>query len=534
MDVLPQTINITEPTRFAFVYDARDIEIPLRDGTIIRGDVFRPAETENPVPALVAWSPYGKSGTGFFSLDIVPGRVGVSQDRLSGFESFEAPDPAEWTARGYPIVNINSRGAFDSQGDIRWFGSGEGRDGHDAIEHLATLPWCSGKIATIGNSWLAMAQWHIAAESPPHLTCIAPSEGCSDFYRETLCRGGVPYKPFWGFLAQYGLFGRNQQEDVLAMLEMYPLMNEYWEDKRAKMAQIQVPAYIVASYSTGLHTVGSFRGYEDIESKDKWLRVHPTQEWHDLYTTECIEELQHYFDHFLKGKDNAWEKTPRVRVSTLRYNQGPEYNHVVPDWPMLDTNYRTFFLSKDHALLEKPTAIPATLTYYRSYLIGYPKAVLYMSCSEHDDLDVFVQIRKADSDGNVLQNINIPLSELGLQASQVVTINTNKYVGPTGILRANHRHIDQLRSKPYWPLHSHDQEGEVVPGNVVKLEIGIWPTGIVFEQGEKLIFKIARHELRLAEFEPLRGAFTTGNKGRHIVHIGESHLSRVNVPYVEV
>ena len=57
--------------------------------------------------------------TGFFTLDLVPGRVGVFQDRLSGFESFEAPDPAEWTARGYAIVNVNSRGAFDSQGDIR-------------------------------------------------------------------------------------------------------------------------------------------------------------------------------------------------------------------------------------------------------------------------------------------------------------------------------------------------------------------------------------------------------------------------------
>jgi hypothetical protein len=64
--------------------------------------------------------------------------------------------------------------------------------------------------------------------------------------------------------------GRNQQEDVLAMLEKYPLMNEYWEDKRARITQIQVPAYILASYSTGLHTVGSFRGYEDIASKDKW------------------------------------------------------------------------------------------------------------------------------------------------------------------------------------------------------------------------------------------------------------------------
>lgn len=59
----------------------------------------------------------------------------------------------------------------------------------------------------MGNSWLAMAQWFIAAEQPPHLACIAPLEGATDFYRETLCRGGVPYKPFWKLLAQHCLFG---------------------------------------------------------------------------------------------------------------------------------------------------------------------------------------------------------------------------------------------------------------------------------------------------------------------------------------
>ncbi|KPI42094.1 uncharacterized protein AB675_5452 [Cyphellophora attinorum] len=142
----------------------KDIAVPLRDGATIRADVFRPADVVHKVPALVAWSPYGKSGTGFFSLDLVPGRVGVSQDRLSGFECFEGLDPAEWTARGYAIVNVDARGAFGSEGDLRWFGSAEGRDGHDAIEHLATLPWCSGKIGLVGNSWLAAAQWFIAAE----------------------------------------------------------------------------------------------------------------------------------------------------------------------------------------------------------------------------------------------------------------------------------------------------------------------------------------------------------------------------------
>lgn len=57
---------------------------------------------------------------GFFSLNLAPGRVGVPVSKLSGYEKFEAPDPAEWTARGYAVVNIDARGVFDSEGDIRY------------------------------------------------------------------------------------------------------------------------------------------------------------------------------------------------------------------------------------------------------------------------------------------------------------------------------------------------------------------------------------------------------------------------------
>lgn len=101
----------------ATVFD-RDIEIPLRDGIKIRADVFRPVDGPK-VPALLAWSPYGKSGAGFFNLDAVPGRVGISPSQLSGMEKFEGLDPAEWVGRGYAVVNVDARGAFDSEGDIR-------------------------------------------------------------------------------------------------------------------------------------------------------------------------------------------------------------------------------------------------------------------------------------------------------------------------------------------------------------------------------------------------------------------------------
>lgn len=64
--------------------------------------------------------------------------------------------------------------------------------------------------------------------------------------------------------------GRGEQEDVAKMLETDPYRNEYWDDKRADFDKIQVPAYIVASYSSGLHNPGSFRAFQEISHNKKW------------------------------------------------------------------------------------------------------------------------------------------------------------------------------------------------------------------------------------------------------------------------
>ena len=74
--------------------------------------------------------------------------------------------------------------------------------------------------------------------------------------------------------ADNGFPGRNKQEDVVAMLKKYPQYNEYWQDKRAKVENIQVPAYVLASYSTFLHTFGSFRGFEGLQNDNTWFDSH--------------------------------------------------------------------------------------------------------------------------------------------------------------------------------------------------------------------------------------------------------------------
>ena len=56
--------------------------------------------------------------------------------------------------KGYAIVNIDSRGAFDSEGVMAIMGTQEAEDGYDAIEHIAKQPWCTGKVGLAGNSHL--------------------------------------------------------------------------------------------------------------------------------------------------------------------------------------------------------------------------------------------------------------------------------------------------------------------------------------------------------------------------------------------
>lgn len=102
----------------------KDVPVKLRDGTVLYADVFRPAgHGEKPVPALLPWSPYGKTGSGIMSLDAFPFRVGIPRDATSGLEKFEAPDPAEWCSRGYAVVNVDARGTWHSEGDFYVYGT---------------------------------------------------------------------------------------------------------------------------------------------------------------------------------------------------------------------------------------------------------------------------------------------------------------------------------------------------------------------------------------------------------------------------
>jgi uncharacterized protein len=277
--------HVRQPGRRAFGVDTifdRDVEIVVRDRARLFTDIFRPATSENePVPAVLAWSPYGKTGTGPQNYDFMaPFRVGIPLSRTSGYEKFEAPDPAEWAERGYAVINIDARGAGHSDGIITYFGEQEAEDVYDVIDWLSKQKWCNGSVVMAGNSWLALSQINFASRlKHPALKALAPWESFNDFYRHAFNRGGRPHIRKFHAMISGGMAGPEAAEDVFAMTALRPLFDDYWEEKRIAIEKIDdIPIYVLASFSSMLHTHGSFAIFTESKTKQKWLRVHPYQE----------------------------------------------------------------------------------------------------------------------------------------------------------------------------------------------------------------------------------------------------------------
>ncbi len=197
----------------------------------------------------------------------------------------------------------------------------------------------------------------------------------------------------------------------------------------------------------------------------------------------------------------------------------------------------SFYFHQLHIRSKRALASLFSYTFpHASRLMGPARATIYLSCDSADDMDVFTSIRKADSTGRTLRNLNIPIEDLGVESAEEVQLtNPFFYLGPSGILRASHRtlaEIDPKKKRSQMIRHDHSKQVKVPPGQVVKLEMSLWPAAIQWEAGEKLVFKVGGHPMTLAELEVLRGQFKGDNAGDHVVHFGGEYASFIEVPFV--
>lgn len=128
----------------------RDVAVPMRDGAVLRADLYRPAG-DGRFPVLVFRTPYGKHNAAESD--------GIHRKAVE---------------RGYAVVLQDVRGRYASGGHFDPYRQ-ERRDGYDTIEWAAAQAWSNGRIGTYGLSYPGAVQWLAALERPPHLVAMAPA-----------------------------------------------------------------------------------------------------------------------------------------------------------------------------------------------------------------------------------------------------------------------------------------------------------------------------------------------------------------------
>ncbi|WP_243059529.1 CocE/NonD family hydrolase [Nocardioides sp. SR21] len=232
--------------------------------------------------------------------------------RFSNLTSWEAPDPAWCVENGWVAVNADLRGAGTSDGTGSLLSAQEGEDVADLVEWAAQQPWCNGRVAMMGVSYLAITQWRAAALRPRGLRAIVVWEGFTDAYRDLLRPGGVRED---GFLKIWsaGLRGTRLTYDLAEENRSRPEYDDFWAALVPAVERIEVPALVCGSFSdNNLHSRGSIRGFERLGSTERHLWTHRGGKWATFYGAEARRDQRAFLRRHLDDSDDP--PLPAVRL----------------------------------------------------------------------------------------------------------------------------------------------------------------------------------------------------------------------------
>ncbi|MDA1189868.1 MAG: CocE/NonD family hydrolase, partial [Chloroflexi bacterium] len=155
------------PKTYSVRFDSK-LAVPMRDGTKLYADVFRPVGAGK-YPVLLQRTPYDRTDASM---------------RMYFLDSIDA------AKKGYAVVIQDVRGRYASEGEFHTF-INEQNDGYDTIEWAAKQPWSNGKVGMFGGSYVGATQWLAASQVPPSLKGIAPVVTASDYHEGWTYQGGA-------------------------------------------------------------------------------------------------------------------------------------------------------------------------------------------------------------------------------------------------------------------------------------------------------------------------------------------------------
>jgi putative CocE/NonD family hydrolase len=487
----------------------------MRDGVVLRADVYRPAG-DRACPVLLARTCYGKTGWAAWL------------------------DPVRTAGEGYAVVVQDIRGNFASDGAFFPFSS-DIEDGYDTVEWCAEQEWSDRQIGMFGSSAVAYTQLLAALAKPPHLVAIAPMQTWSSFGR------GCVYDPSGAFslytqewvllqalidprnrvdsparhqavaeamhdiepvhrhrpLSEHPVLPREIAEYYYEWLE-HPDHDEYWQrvDVLGRWGEIEVPALHVAGWFDRF-CLPTFDNYVEMRAAGRAPQKIVAGPWpHGIpVQTACDDAfygprawldaralLLRWHDHWLKGEDTGVLDEAPVRV----FVQGPDEWRDLDDWPA--GGDRRFHLRAGGALTaeapgdEEPDSYvhdpcdPVPSTPGR---VARPRGPLdQRSIEERSDVLVYTS-EPLETDLEVIG----PLSaRLWAATSAVDTDWTVKLVDllPDGYARRVSDGYCRARYR-----ESQSAPSLLEPGRVYEYEVRLLPTAYVFRVGHRVRVEVA-------------------------------------------
>ena len=548
--------KVSQPTHKLKV--ERNVRIQARDGTMLACDVYMP-EQPGRYPALLSYSHYGK--------DLQ--RVGEKRAPLSpliGNGGLEAGDSEYFVTRGYVHVIADARGSGDSEGEYCYQGPKEQQDGYDIIEWMAAQPWCSGNCGMLGMSYFGVMHYLVAAQQPPHLKAIVPYEALTDRYRQSAYHGGLLNEGFWhqwwGHVSVDGMrplsFDRLEEGEIRKRVQTlmqsaevqrspylhiqlkYPKKNPllfdwllepfdgplYWERSPNRMFdRIKIPTFLATRWTSwAVHLAGAFEAYEGIDAPKKLFIMEtesplgPLRPWADHQ-----DLILRWYDHWLKGNDTGMMDEPPIRLLIKGRNQYRDET----EWPLARTKWTPMYLGPDGTLSVKEPAEAGSLSFDNDPDLPpgrAPAGITFQTPAFTSDTEVT---------GPIALHLSAELDQP--DATWVVTLrdvapNGTSRTLTKGWLRASHRELDPVRSKPHQPYHPHTSAEALVPGQAYQYAIEIRETSNVFLAGHRLALDIKGQD-STAE-DPIWVHTCNPLATRHTVHCGAGTRSHLLLPVI--
>jgi uncharacterized protein len=504
-----------------------NIRIPTRDGSYLLADIYYPLN-EGKYPAIVALGGHGK-----VILKTLEMKYSSNNEDLAMFEEVEdeyfegnprhlpsvenhgAANTVDWVPEGYALVKIDERGVGDTPGLHEQFSLQEAKDYYDAIEWTAKQPWCNGKVGAWGFSYWANTQWNMAQLQPPSLKAMMPVMGQIDSYRDYTYNGGL-----YSHVAHVvkNSSGEWKGIDWPAVAKAHPFYEPgiYGPEGMAvispDLSKIEVPLWSVMPLEYfNINIRGSSEGYIHSASKNKKITIVGDYWGAYPYSPEFTKASIDFFDYWLKGIPNGIMNQPPVRM-TVRLGGGGYYWQDENEWPIARTVYTRYYLEAAHSsfkgddhrnhFLKISKTVPAeesSGTYSAEVnvgknpgwahgisfitepmsenlvLAGYLKLGLWIS-STSTDMDIVASIRIMDEDGS-----EIPYS-------MTYSYGGIHYPVTIGWLKVSHRKTDPEKSTNYrpWLTHLKADYQPLKPGEIVPVEVEIWPTTALIQKGRRL------------------------------------------------